>query len=1368
MTKQQIADFKREIGQLDTHADQVSFVPRMEQYIQLGIVDRTEGEAWINAVQNPATTVATSPVDSAPPDSASEFHEQGVGEREGWAYYDPAEIRAYEEAVQLNEARHQDNLREIDFIQSRQQPVSGRQIFSADPTRLQDEEEERLAQIRRNRELVESDPSRLEDRRDEEDLAVSEVDRFRRYGIAGERTSDHAEVPGVEAPEVERVDDAEAVRRFIESPHGQEYMMGAQDVADRATGDDKLKQDASRTLESLEAERDTVRQMYDRTRRVRLLPEEAKEQIRSRLKHLDQLIKGLRQASYDVQGFEGRNLESLRQQLEIEEGKAQQDGRYRAPGAVMTQEEAERLDRIARLRTAVRNLEHSSPGIGPRDVARVTVPFVGIPSARELTALGYTPAQVATIIAGRTALDAATLVLPSGGKAVQTALKAVKGAAGNVTQKTIRNLALKHPNLFLPGGEAAAVRAGFTPRQWDDILRTLPKDRTVSETLATRSTAPDVLLGQQPLGLTGGTAGTIRRNPILTTGWGKYSTPDPDFLTRMRSRLSTTHQPDAPRQPSLSEAQIDVSTGRFGDPWKVQTASVSDTLKSSSRFTDPSYWQQFGLHQGLGRSNYSSVVPRLVGDEAFDKRLLLDDKRAPTHGTTPEPSVTGDEALDRLLLEDLKQRKVAGRVTRDLWPEGDDPYHPMLLSESEGGLTVATSDGGRHVSMRGRGQSLESLKGQLKEMEEELGAARKSRAEGMTGAEIAAYEDDVMARVERLKEIVRTRSGEEEPPATWTPYAEDLRPILPDDPREIEEAAVRLAQQENMRQAWGAGWGGGVAVADPDIQQATNVLSLPIISRPRTTSATPEQYTFGSAFDEEMSAIGKWRQEGGGALFLPESPTTTSGQMVQLPSGVSVPRSVLAGLPVVEAAAAAGVRAAAYSDSTTAQPEAQPIPQPGEEVSTRPGVSTGTEPAATPATDPATSPFSDPAAIGAPAPDPAAAPFADPTADPTAHPAAVGAPAPDPVATPSPAEIAAPSPFEAPTPLEAPAPLRHPAPLETPAPRALTLRQIDPVTRTTVDPVARTTVDPVARTTADPAPRTANPPVPFPAHTPAPAPLDIDLPGPGVPPPGLPPPDTPPPPEKEFPKGPGLPDDETPQQEREPEPAPRPSPDHFPRAIEHVEQVEYRHNAETGDYDARLLQASKPVVTSWDQSAPDTAERPVGSWNVSPTPNGVEASANAGAYEIPDDVRDKLQELARENGGEPVSVTLRVSHDLDTDTTTATAYVSEPNRNGTGVENPDGTLAGMSTNEQKAQGGGRYAALARNGRSGSAQSGEPDPIAGRYQALANLMKQQAEPQRGGGRRRASSRKDGLKESGYKLPTIEIQQEAMGGRRKGRL
>ena len=69
------------------------------------------------------------------------------------------------------------------------------------------------------------------------------------------------------------------------------------------------------------------------------------------------------------------------------------------------------------------------------------------------------------------------------------------------------------------------------------------------------------------------------------------------------------------------------------------------------------------------------------------------------------------------------------------------------------------------------------------------------------------------------------------------------------------------------------------------------------------------------------------------------------------------------------------------------------------------------------------------------------------------------------------------------------------------------------------------------------------------------------------------------------------------------------------------------------------------------------------------------------AYELPPEVRSKLQDIAGERG-EPIVVMVRVNHDLDTDNTTATAFAS-PAQGGQGSENgaqeaPEGDVSSWS------------------------------------------------------------------------------------------
>ena len=106
-----------------------------------------------------------------------------------------------------------------------------------------------------------------------------------------------------------------------------------------------------------------------------------------------------------------------------------------------------------------------------------------------------------------------------------------------------------------------------------------------------------------------------------------------------------------------------------------------------------------------------------------------------------------------------------------------------------------------------------------------------------------------------------------------------------------------------------------------------------------------------------------------------------------------------------------------------------------------------------------------------------------------------------------------------------------------------------------------------------------------------------------------------------------------PVDEPEPQAAPRPE-GAYPRSVEHQERVEYSYGPSTGEFAARVVSSSEPVVTGWDYSPPQQDEREVGSWDVTPTEDGVTA-ANQGHVEIPESVKDRLRAEASETG-EPV------------------------------------------------------------------------------------------------------------------------------------
>ena len=118
-------------------------------------------------------------------------------------------------------------------------------------------------------------------------------------------------------------------------------------------------------------------------------------------------------------------------------------------------------------------------------------------------------------------------------------------------------------------------------------------------------------------------------------------------------------------------------------------------------------------------------------------------------------------------------------------------------------------------------------------------------------------------------------------------------------------------------------------------------------------------------------------------------------------------------------------------------------------------------------------------------------------------------------------------------------------------------------------------------------------------------------------------------------------------QRKAPEPAPRP-PNTYPRHIEHRERLEYSYDPEDGEYSARVVDSSEPVVTAWDRSAPTREERDVGSLSVTPNNDGVEVYST-GRATIPDEVKAQLKAEA-ERTGETSNTTqaLIYTHDIDT------------------------------------------------------------------------------------------------------------------------
>ena len=201
-------------------------------------------------------------------------------------------------------------------------------------------------------------------------------------------------------------------------------------------------------------------------------------------------------------------------------------------------------------------------------------------------------------------------------------------------------------------------------------------------------------------------------------------------------------------------------------------------------------------------------------------------------------------------------------------------------------------------------------------------------------------------------------------------------------------------------------------------------------------------------------------------------------------------------------------------------------------------------------------------------------------------------------------------------------------------------------------------------------------------------------------------------------------DNEQPQADGIVEQTERPA-NSFPRQIMHDEEVEVQITA-GGEAETRKVSASEPVVTAWDQSAPASMERAVGSWSVSPSGQGVNA-VQTGNLELPMETKNRLKELA------------------------ATAYATTSSKGGGGGGEDSPAAAGDVASWQ--------AALLK--RDGGGNGGGDGTLSENYKMMAELLKQQQQERRGGGRRRSGKNADKLKDSGYKLPQIVIKQEPMG-------
>ena len=145
---------------------------------------------------------------------------------------------------------------------------------------------------------------------------------------------------------------------------------------------------------------------------------------------------------------------------------------------------------------------------------------------------------------------------------------------------------------------------------------------------------------------------------------------------------------------------------------------------------------------------------------------------------------------------------------------------------------------------------------------------------------------------------------------------------------------------------------------------------------------------------------------------------------------------------------------------------------------------------------------------------------------------------------------------------------------------------------------------------------------------------------------------------------------------------PRPSANSYPRRIAHEEHIEYRYDPETGNVDGRIVQSTEPVVTGWDASPPLQEERAVGTWDVTPSLEGVEVTGGQ-RVAVPADIKSALSEQS-EQTGEPVTetVALRFAHDLDTGSTRSTYKTPTVARSPATYESPDGSLSSIFTSER--------------------------------------------------------------------------------------
>ena len=171
--------------------------------------------------------------------------------------------------------------------------------------------------------------------------------------------------------------------------------------------------------------------------------------------------------------------------------------------------------------------------------------------------------------------------------------------------------------------------------------------------------------------------------------------------------------------------------------------------------------------------------------------------------------------------------------------------------------------------------------------------------------------------------------------------------------------------------------------------------------------------------------------------------------------------------------------------------------------------------------------------------------------------------------------------------------------------------------------------------------------------------------------------------------------------------------------------MEYNYDPETDEFHVRVVDSSEPVVTRWDNSPPELTERPVGTFDVTPTEGGVQAE---------------------ETGERATSTTtLRYQHDLDSGETDYRAPRRSP---------------------------AELAAIIQR-RNQQRDNGSTSELSAKYQVVAKHLERQAQEQKAAQRqKRASRRRSGSsardKERAYSLPQIVITTEGGGGGRMGGL